>query len=187
MADPNYYIVYNTLTDLPKGKYFESIRNIKLNENETLIPCAKDDDMSNTTWLLSKVNDPNRNLALAKEMRKTLVADLRREKEQDGFAYVFPDGPGVIQTRDEVDFRNINGLVSMALILLGNSDTTTQIGFRDMFNGTHMMTAPQLIQMGIFVNTAVSNLYSKSWVKKAEIDACTTIEQVDAVDINTGW
>lgn len=187
MADANYYIVYNTVTNLPKAKYYESINTIKLSQDEVLIPCGKTDDMNNFSWLATQINDPTREIRLAKDYKKTLVGVKRSEIEREGFAYIFPDGPGTIQTRDEVDFRNINGLVSMALILTGMGDTVTTIGFRDMDNVTHWITAPQIISMGVFINTKVSANYANAWRIKNEIDACATNEEIEAVNIHTGW
>lgn len=71
-----------------------------------------------------------------------------------------------VQTRNEADFRNINGLVLKDTLLQMQSDTTTEIIFRDADNVDQTLTAPFMIELGNLVAAAVDNLYKKSWTLK---------------------
>lgn len=72
-----------------------------------------------------------------------------------------------VQTRDEKDFRNINGLVLKAILLQSNGDTTTTITFRDADDNDQTLTASQMIEVGTIVGDKVDNIYKKSWTLKA--------------------
>lgn len=72
-----------------------------------------------------------------------------------------------VQTRDDVDFRNINGLVSKGIVLTLQGDSTTTVTFRDAANTDHQLAATDLISMGSQVAARVEAIYAASWVIKA--------------------
>lgn len=74
-----------------------------------------------------------------------------------------------VQTRNDTDFRNIQGLVSNATLFLLNNDLVTTIKFRDADDNDQFLTAPETIEMGKLVAAFVSNIYSKSWAIKDRI------------------
>jgi hypothetical protein len=70
------------------------------------------------------------------------------------------------QTRDEIDFRNINGLVSKGILLLMQSDLTTTVPFRDADNNEQLLNAQAMVSMGEQVATKVSTIYQYAWYLK---------------------
>jgi len=124
-------------------------------------------------------------IEIAREQKKEAVNALREEKITLGVPYTFPDGQsGTIQTRDEIDIRNIQTNVLNAMALTGQAVT---LQFRDEADTTHEMTAEQMIAMGIAVGQRGSNIYIVSWAHKDAIDALTTAEEIEAYDFTTGW
>ena len=105
---------------------------------------------------------------------KQRVNSARDVKEKVGLTYQFPDGLGVIQTRSDVDIRNVQSITTTAVILKSAGVVDPVISFRDESDVTHDLTPDQTIEMGIAVQTFISNIYKWSWDKKVEIDACTT-------------
>lgn len=127
-----------------------------------------------------KLRDLNTRL---KPQYKAQVEAKRLEKEKAGVAYTFPDGQGTVQTARDVDIRNVQGVVTTAQVLASQGVTDPVIDFRDQENVTHSLTPTQAIDMGMVVQTAISQHYAWAWAKKAEIDACTTIEELIAIVI----
>lgn len=72
-----------------------------------------------------------------------------------------------VQTRDDRDFRNINGLASKGIVLLMASDTTTTVSFRDAHNVSRDLNAQALVSMAEQVAAYVQGIYAKSWALKA--------------------
>lgn len=114
---------------------------------------------------------------------KTRINEKRVLMEKTGFLYEFPDGPGVIQTRDDTDIRNVQSVTTTALILRSEGINLQVIPFRDEGDVTHMLTPQQTIAMGLAVQEFIAGVYKWAWDKKAEIDACSTLEELDAVDL----
>lgn len=71
-----------------------------------------------------------------------------------------------VQTRDDVDFRNVTGLSSAALAYTALGQTP-MIVFRDAANVDHNLTPALVLEMGLKVIGAVQALYAKSWALKA--------------------
>lgn len=71
-----------------------------------------------------------------------------------------------VQTRDEIDFRNINGLVSKGILLTMTSDPST-VTFRDADNVDHVLSGAGLVSMGSQIAAHVDALYKASWALKA--------------------
>lgn len=76
-------------------------------------------------------------------------------------------GSFLVDTRDEVDFRNINGLTAKGIVLSMSGDTTTTVTFRDANNVDRVMNGAQLIEFGASIGNVVDVLYKKSWALKA--------------------
>jgi hypothetical protein len=70
------------------------------------------------------------------------------------------------QTRDEADFRNLNGLVSKAIIYTMMQNTEAVMTFCDADNVRHELTPDLVIELGSLVGARVDNLYKKSWAIK---------------------
>lgn len=73
-----------------------------------------------------------------------------------------------VQTRNETDFRNINGLVSQALVysIMGSQET---IAFRDASNAVHNLTAAETIELGSDVAAHVQAVYNAAWQLKSGV------------------
>lgn len=130
---------------------------------------------------------PESNLVIAKKIVKDMIGKKRVTVEASGFSHTFSDGSGTVQTRDQIDIRNINGMVTVAMIANSQGETRAIFSFRDMENVTHSMTPTEVINLGIATNTFIGNTYIKSWSKKSEVDALTTIESVRSYSVETGW
>lgn len=125
-------------------------------------------------------------LNMLKEAQKSQVSRYRAVVESQGVAFAFYDGSGTLQT-DPVSIRNIQSLVTKALISKSNGDTSRVFGFRDMEDVTHPMTASEVINMGLTATDFINWSYSTSWTKKAEITALSSEANVRAYSITNGW
>ncbi|KFC73187.1 hypothetical protein FG93_01931 [Bosea sp. LC85] len=67
-----------------------------------------------------------------------------------------------IDTRDERDFRNIQGRVTAAQLALGQ-DPSVMFRFRDASDVTRELSATQIIEMGMQALTHVEAHYAASW------------------------
>lgn len=118
-----------------------------------------------------------------KDSKIQAIEAKRAEKEKAGTTFTFPDGDGVIQTRNDVDIRNVQAVTTTALILSNNGVTTPVIPFRDAGDVVHVLTPNQAIMMGMAVQTFISDTYAWSWAKKAEVAAATTVTEVNAISL----
>lgn len=113
------------------------------------------------------------------------VAARRVTEQRRGKVYVFPDGlTGTIQIRDEQDLVNINGRVTVALVLQAQGVVDPVLTFRDVENVTHAMTPAQMIQMGMAASQFVSDTYAAKWAHDSAIAAW---DGVEPYDLSTGW
>ena len=119
------------------------------------------------------------NLAKTLKLREEVNAE-RDRREALGLVFQFSDGPGTIQTRDIVDFRNIAGQVSAATILMMQGITDPVLWFIDAENVKHPMTPAEMLNLGIAVQTHIAGLYDAAATIKAGIDP-------DNFDIALGW
>lgn len=82
--------------------------------------------------------------------------------------------------------RKINGAVTMALIAqTAGQPFTVDWTMADNSLVTH--DAPAMIAMGVAVGQHVSDCHERGAALKAEIDAADTVEEIEAVDIYSGW
>lgn len=107
----------------------------------------------------------------------------RTEKEKAGCTYTFPDATGVIQTRNDVDVRNVQAVTTTALILSNQGITDPVIPFRDQGDVIHLLTPTQAIMMGMAVQTFISATYAWSWGKKAAVMAAVVADQVNEISL----
>ena len=124
------------------------------------------------------------------DLRALRRAEIDRRRDAAiaaGVAFAFPDGAGMIDTRNEVDFRNIQGVASAGVILQAQGDTTTTIAFRDAANVTHALHAADAVALGLAVQGRVAAVYAVAWGHKDAVAALAEREAVLAYDIETGW
>lgn len=115
---------------------------------------------------------------------KAKINERRIVLEKNGLSYQFPDSVGVIQTRDDTDIRNIQSVTTTSLILKSQNIDSPVISFRDEGDVTHMLTPDQAIEMGLAVQSFIAGVYQWAWDAKANIDACTTLEELDAINLD---
>jgi len=127
------------------------------------------------------------------EAQAALTAQLEPQRLKvmnGGLQYQFPDGAGVIQTRDPTqypDLLNINGMYSMGMIAQQAGIAQMPNGFIDEANDVHQLTPAQAITMAQAVGSYVSNLIFYKQSLRAQIAALTTFEDAQAFDITAGW
>lgn len=126
------------------------------------------------------------------ERKNDLYNEITRKRQSvmaDGFSYTFPDGiTAVIQIRDDKnDVANITGVSTAALVLKmsGSTDVFTQ--FIDSDNKAHSLTPDEAIAMGMQVMAYVGKQYQVKTTKYEQVDLASTIEDLDAIDIDSGW
>jgi hypothetical protein len=59
--------------------------------------------------------------------------------------------------------------------------------WRGYDNVNHPADAAFVVGLGNAITMRGTYLYQRSWIKKAEIDALTTPEDVKAYDVTAGW
>lgn len=72
-----------------------------------------------------------------------------------------------VQTRDERDFRNLNGLVSQAIVFTVLQQPDAAMLFRDASDTNHQVTPAQMIEIGSLVAAKVQAIYQAAWTIKA--------------------
>lgn len=121
----------------------------------------------------------------------------RDKRVAAGVSYTFPDGvSGTIQTRDEKDFRNINGVAARGLALVVRADVETTLIFRDKENVDHALTGDQAVALGEAVHARVEDIYKVAWSHKTAIQAILgddTLAEAEkraalsGYDLTIGW
>jgi len=125
----------------------------------------------------------------SEEVTKRKLAEvnaIREAKIAAGIPFMFPDGPGTIQTRDLIDVRNIQTNIVTALILQAAGETGDVMVFRDMENALHKMSPKKMVEMGLYVAQYGQVIYSASWTLK---DAAATLsaEEINNFDVAANW
>lgn len=126
-------------------------------------------------------------LTVAKINRRAEVDDERDRRESLGCPYQFPNGLGVVQTRDLTDYRNINGLTTGAIVLQAQGITSAVMSFTDAANVVHVMTPSQTIQMGMAVLQRTQALHSAGYAIKLQVESAADMVALNAIDIAAGW
>ena len=129
---------------------------------------------------------------IAEELEARKVAarrqvDVIRDQHifRDSIPYTFPGDtePDGVQLRDERDRQNIQDNMIDAQSLAPE----TVMHFMPTSNQVKAMTAAQMLDMGAFLKGRGDAIYAAAWTKKGEVGAAATLEQLQAVDLNTGW
>jgi hypothetical protein len=103
------------------------------------------------------------------------VNSLRDAKIAEGMPWAFPDGPGVVQLRDERDIRNI--LIKHA---------TGAGRFRDKDNKDHSLPETKMREMTLAVMKHIDGIYEKAMAHKDNLRAMTAWQEAANYDI-TEW
>jgi len=128
-------------------------------------------------------------LTAAKTAACTRIEAKRQTLERAGVTISWPDGTkSKIQTRDDRDWRNINGVASRGLARITQADVTPD-WFRDADNVDHSLTPTQALDMGQQAATAISKLAKVAQAAKDAINASTvtTADQITAIESDIVW
>jgi hypothetical protein len=138
----------------------------------------------NGDWIIANQSIYESVLLDAKAKKILAINALREQKIYSDIAYEFPDGPGVIQLRNNQDVRNIQSLVSGAQmqIIAGNPDAP--MVFRDADDNARQLTATQIAQMGAYVLDRGQAVYTASWELKDQVNAASSFEELEAINID---
>lgn len=119
--------------------------------------------------------------ALAKQIDEIRYSKIYMES----IPYIFPGDtePDGVQMRDETDRQNIQDVIIDATI----KDPNTIMYIMPTSNNIKPMTAAQVIEMGQYLKSRGDQIMQHSWQLKAQINAIETIEELNTIDIETGW
>lgn len=124
-------------------------------------------------------------LSTLKTEMKLMVEKIREGKEKEGTNFTFSDTiVGRIQTRNEIDIRNIQAVTTSGIVLQASGVTDNVIQFRDESDIIHILTPTEAIALGMAVQVFISDTYTYMWDKKAQIDSCVTIQELNNINLN---
>jgi hypothetical protein len=121
-----------------------------------------------------------------KQMLKDKINEIRYSKiYMDSIPYTFPGDtePDGIQMRDETDRQNIQDFVIDA----ANKDPEAVMYWMPVSNSVKTLTAAQAIEMGQYLKARGDAIMAYSWQLKGQVDAAGTYEELQAIDIESGW
>lgn len=105
-----------------------------------------------------------------------------------GVAVTFPDGQGVIQTRNDVDLINVIGVstAGLAATVAGSMPT---LYFRDEANDNHNLLPTQAVDLGSQVMTRLQAITKVAHDAKDAInaEAVTTATQIAEIEAKITW
>ena len=134
-----------------------------------------------------KTSEENTYLAELLQQRKTSILTslktARLQKEKVGVEFEFPDGAGIIQTRDDIDIRNVQAVTTTAMILKSNGVADPVIPFRDAADKIHIITPDKAIELGLTVQNFISGTYAWMWATKAAVESATSKAELDAIQL----
>jgi hypothetical protein len=137
---------------------------------------------------LDVLRNPPPGLAEAKLVQRQAVNALRDEKRSAGLSYSFPDSlTGTVDTVNQVDYTNLQALVTTAQVLAASGETGAVLAFRDAEDQTHALTPEEVIALGMAVTQHQAAIYAASWPIKDAITAAADQVALDAIDITAGW
>lgn len=183
------YIIYDISNnkELTKVsfKYNDGFRNLQLQDGIIWLPYQQGTNPD--PYILYNNMSESERISCYRTIVREAITFKREEKEREGIPYQFPDKPGTIQTGSDIDFRNLNSLMSIAILQNSMGETRPIFSFRDQENQDHNLTPLQMIQMCVYATQYISGLYQKSWAKKTEISNINTVKGLIDYNINTGW
>jgi hypothetical protein len=127
-------------------------------------------------------------LAEAREAKCDEIGAHRNRLIARGMSYTFPDTgrTALVQTRNLVDHRNIQGLGTKALNRKMSGDSTT-LPFRDADNYLHELTPQEMIDLADAVADWVQAHYNAAWSHKDSVRGLATVAEVEGYDYSSGW
>jgi hypothetical protein len=138
------------------------------------------------TWVIANQSLYDAELEQFKIQKKADINTVRYSKiYMDSIPYTFPGDtePDGIQMRDETDRQNIQDFITDAT----TSDPATEMTWMPVSNKPKTMTAEQAIAMGKALKARGDAIMAYSWQLKELVGAAETYEELQAIDIETGW
>jgi hypothetical protein len=120
-------------------------------------------------------------LADYKAQKRAAVNDLKNEK-QNGEA---PTPFGAVDNDDSSKIK-INGAVTMAM-LAAQQAAAFSVDWTMADNSVVTLDTAQMMLMGEAAGQYVAAIHERARVLKEQIEAATTMAELEAVDITTGW
>jgi hypothetical protein len=87
--------------------------------------------------------------------------------------------------QNKPDIQNLTNIVQKASLKVMRNETDSMI-FKAADNQTYTLTPEEAIEMGENVFAQIENEYAQSWIKKAQLEALTTAQEVYEFDIRWG-
>lgn len=118
------------------------------------------------------------------QLRAQKAGDFERRRmqlEKDGCPFVFGEIGDIVQTRDERDFININGVVTNAMLFKSAGVTDSVVLFRAQSDTNYQLTPDQAIALGVAVAARSVQLYSIKWQLKDAVHAAQTANEIIAI------
>lgn len=134
-------------------------------------------------WKITKIPAKQiaQNLADAKTSKCDFVNQTRNQKEANGFPYL-----GKVFDSDALSVLRINSaaLAAMAALTIGEHMSIT---WTTKDNSSIDLDTNGIIELPVALATHSDKLHQFAKTLKVQINAATTVEEVTAIDINTGW
>jgi len=130
----------------------------------------------------------DKSLEDSKQVVRFAINQIRYSKiYNENIPYIFPGDtiPDGIQMRDDIDRQNIQDIFLDAM----NKPSDTIMYFMPVSNNLKMMTAQELITMGLFIKTRGDLIVGYAWDLKQQIDNTETLEQIETITstLEIGW
>jgi hypothetical protein len=87
--------------------------------------------------------------------------------------------------QNKPDIQNLTNIVQKASLKVMRNETDSMI-FKAADNQTYTLAPEEAIEMGENVFAQIENEYAQSWIKKAQLEALTTAQEVYEFDIRWG-
>lgn len=133
---------------------------------------------------------PLQSLDYLKNVKKQLVNELRDENLKNGYLYDFGEGigPKLMQTTTERDRTNYLGSAQeYALQVQTGNGLELGANIRTSDNTMIILSYEDGLTLMRLIGSHISDIMKHSWFLKDSIEAATTQEELDAIDITTGW
>lgn len=115
------------------------------------------------------------------------IESTRQHLEQTAVHINWPDGArSLIQTRDDRDWRNINGVASRGLARL-TQGSTDEDWFRDADNVDHVLTPTQALDLGYQASAAVSAIAKAAQAGKDAVRVAGSFDAIAAAEAAVAW
>lgn len=142
------------------------------------------------TWTVANQGIYDAVLAEQKSAKAAEINTIRYSKiYMESIPYIFPGDtePDGIQMRNETDRQNVQDFYGDALADVAMGTPEIERPFMPVSNNPKTLNATEAVTMGKYLKARGDAIMAYSWQLKAQIAAATTIEQLNAINIQEGW